>query len=513
MQVHGQIPEYQYGVGWIATCGWSTELEKNAQVEWRVKLALDEVGAEPPNPLDLTLYDDWTPDNTVVKATGDALILHHAEDTSHEIAWNITHYTGGPINPTFTVTVSIYDLSGNLVETLVKQDVAVGADSINWHEDLPQQDGVYTYSIEAEHSDDPAPVYPCADHDKSGVLTVTNVSVQNVDFRSRYLTLACDVHYTLSRQAGYAKLIVYGPDLTTPKYEDATISLSAGQQQVHVEFRVGADKMGTYQFVVYAEENAQDGTQNRDGEPKPAVQGGATAAILPRALDMYGRTSMNLGGPEAAATAREEQEHPPQGNQYPPPPYDATLTGLEVAAAFWRLSSVDEEEEPNPEADAIFWYMGHADAGVLYTDQLTMGTQHMLFSGDGTNDEGNDIFYMGNMPDGSLNRCALVMLLGCSTAVDPDGVGGDLSILQAFMDKGAACGIGSFSAIYPPYIRLLSNWFWIYTCRDGESIADAFAAAMTTSQTPAAWFTDPVTEELMPVGAGSSKALRPASYR
>ena len=57
----------------------------------------------------------WTPDNTVVKATGPELILHHADDTSHTIEWDISHYAA--LNPTFTVTVCIYDLSGGLVAT------------------------------------------------------------------------------------------------------------------------------------------------------------------------------------------------------------------------------------------------------------------------------------------------------------------------------------------------------------------------------------------------------------
>ena len=37
------------------------------------------------------------------------------DDTSHTIGWAISHYAA--LNPTFTVTVKIYDLQGNLVTT------------------------------------------------------------------------------------------------------------------------------------------------------------------------------------------------------------------------------------------------------------------------------------------------------------------------------------------------------------------------------------------------------------
>lgn len=196
------------------------------------------------------------------------------------------------------------------------------------------------------------------------------------------------------------------------KLEDDSIPVSAGRQEAHVEFEMAGNKMGTYYFVVHAEETVEDGAAHRDGQLKPALQQGATTTILARALNMYGRTSMGLGGYDEAKKAHDEQEHAQQGTDYPPPPYDATITGHEVAPVFWRLSSLGEEEDPNPYADAIFWYLGHADPGVLYTDQQTIGTKHMLFSGDGTNDDDGDIFYMGNMPEDSLERCALV-LRGC----------------------------------------------------------------------------------------------------
>ncbi|MGD9498743.1 MAG: hypothetical protein AB7Y46_20790, partial [Armatimonadota bacterium] len=213
VEQHGQVPDYVYGVGWIATCGWSTELEKNEEIDWRVVLALDEVGSEPPNFVDLSIYNTWTPNNTVVKATGPELILHKKDDTSHTIGWNITHYTGGPINPTFTVTVNIYDLSGNLVETLVAEDVEVGAGSIEWDEDLPEEDGIYTYVIEAEHSDDPAPVYPCVDQDKSGLLTldVNNFYYIRKDVEAGTLTVV--VRYTLNRDAGEVDVRFYDAQL------------------------------------------------------------------------------------------------------------------------------------------------------------------------------------------------------------------------------------------------------------------------------------------------------------
>ncbi|MGD9498317.1 MAG: hypothetical protein AB7Y46_18640, partial [Armatimonadota bacterium] len=154
-----------------------------------------------------------TPNNTVVKATGPELILHKKDDTSHTIGWNITHYTGGPINPTFTVTVRIYDLSGNLVETLVEEDVSVGQDSTNWDQDLPEQNGVYTYSIEASHDFGAPPPYPCDDHDKSAALEISNVDthIWDVDLDEEKVTFS--VWYYLNQAASGVCVRVYKPQL------------------------------------------------------------------------------------------------------------------------------------------------------------------------------------------------------------------------------------------------------------------------------------------------------------
>ncbi|MGD9497145.1 MAG: hypothetical protein AB7Y46_12680 [Armatimonadota bacterium] len=283
VEQHGQVPDYVYGIGWIATCGWSTELEKNEEIDWRVVLALDEVGSEPPNFVDLTIYNTWTPNNTVVKATGPELILHHAEDTSHEIAWNITHYTGGPINPTFTVTVKIYDLQGNLVETLLEEDVPVGQDSTTRDGNLPEQNGIYTYAIEAEHTDDPAPVYPCIDHDKTSLLTISDVHLTMQEFDVRTQVFSYSIGYTLSRTAagGSVGLRVY--DRRFQQVATEVLANGAGAHYLMDSFACDPTITGPYYFVISATESESDGDQNRDGVPKPALQKGAVCCVYPRA--------------------------------------------------------------------------------------------------------------------------------------------------------------------------------------------------------------------------------------
>ena len=91
------------------------------------------------------------------------------------------------------------------------------------------------------------------------------------------------------------------------------------------------------------------------------------------------------------------------------------------------------------------------------------------------------------------------------------GAGGDPSLLAAFMDRGAACGIGSFADIFPPYVGLLSNYFWEFACRDGWSIAKAFRETVRESGSPWSWWIDPETNVPMPIGSGDV-ALRPARY-
>lgn len=61
-----------------------------------------------------------TPENGVVKATGDEIILHHADDTSHTIKWKISHHVHDGVDPQFTVTVDIYDLQGNAVAQAIE---------------------------------------------------------------------------------------------------------------------------------------------------------------------------------------------------------------------------------------------------------------------------------------------------------------------------------------------------------------------------------------------------------
>ena len=289
--IYGWYPQFvndpQFGWCWRVSTGWSTELEKNAEVEWRVILALDD-WEEPPNSINVPVYESWTPDNTVVKRGGEmpAVILHHSTDESHEIEWDISHYASGPIDPTFTVTVSIYDLSGSLVTTLVRgeeeeDEVKVGEDSVDWEEDLPETDGIYTYVIEAEHSDDPAPAYPCADHDKSSLLTVTVHDFYWIARDAVSEKLAVAVRYELSRAAleDSVDIDFYDDELNllgSLSCDDESVGTHLSPAvTLDVPFESGLPVTPIY-CVVHAVETAADGLGHRDQVPKPALPKGSS---------------------------------------------------------------------------------------------------------------------------------------------------------------------------------------------------------------------------------------------
>ncbi len=493
---------------------WSShEGEHNGTAySFRAKVTMLDLTADPMDPnaeFDFYVPGDtgasYTPHNTVVTNTCvDDLIFHHATDTSHTISWDISHMNY--LNPTFWATVEILTLGGSTVATLTDANAGIGAGSVTWDTDLPETDGIYTYRINAWHE------RQCEDQDKSEHLVVSNVNVAQVEFRSRELRLEGPVQYELSRDAGAAELTVYNQALD--EVFNDSIDATQGQRTYVLSMPVQPDEMGTYYFVVRAIEDYATAMQNRvPGLAKPVLEQGTTKVILSHALDMYGRTSMGLGGPDNAYRAKQEQEHEPVGASYERPPYAPTVLGHDPTPVYWRLSSVDSQGAPNHLADAIFWYLGHGEPGYLHTDQTTSG-KDLIFSGTGTNDETNDIYYIGNMPGGSLDRCSVAVIFACSSAVAPGN--GDPSVLGSLMAKGAKAGIGTFCTVYAPEIPKLTDRFWELACRDGLSIRAAFEQALTDTNTPYAWFTDPQPppgqNPLMPIG-NDAWTLRPAYYQ
>jgi len=196
---------------------WHSTEDKNVAAEWRAKVELDNTEQDPPDNV-LTLYlpvETWTPDNTVVKATGDEIILHHEDDESHTISWNIAHHVGNGVDPRLTVTVKIYNLAGSTVATLEKEDVQAGADS------LPENNGIYTYRIVADHVQEP-PGIICIDSDKSGQLEITNVHYSDLAWVEFPTRASLVLHYSLSRAAADCRMKLYKHHLSHGRLYEPT---------------------------------------------------------------------------------------------------------------------------------------------------------------------------------------------------------------------------------------------------------------------------------------------------
>jgi len=277
---------YEVADNWSSYITWDTVGDPNAPIEWKAVTYLYDMMWPPGDPdhvfPEITAY--FTPNNTVVKATGDEIILHEAEDTSHTIAWNITHSDDVDPAPEFTVTVTIYDLQGNVVDTLEEEEVGLGADSMNWDEDLPEEDGIYTYRIVANHQDMLPPQGPCEDRDKSAVLAIALNEFYYFDKDVQAGTLKGVVKYTLNRLAADTVTIrFYDPDLE--EYSGSALTGQDNTAGTHwsdvytltgVTFDQNDDPVGPISCVLFADESATDAANNRDSLPKPALQKGST---------------------------------------------------------------------------------------------------------------------------------------------------------------------------------------------------------------------------------------------
>jgi len=266
-----QSVSYNAEMGYYATHDWETTPEHNEPVQWRAHLELDEVGMWPPLTIALELPETWTPDNTVVRATGPDLILHDADDTSHTISWDLTHYPG--LN-TFMVEVTIHDLAGNVVETITRWGEDVGDGSVDWDENLPATSGIYTYRIVAEHDLDPPPIGACGDSDKSARLEITNVTVSDFEWIDLPTKAQVTLDYELSRDAAECTLKIYNHDLQV--VETLPLNASLGSHTfAELEFEDPGQIVGDYRFVISAKETADDGEARaaEGGDDDPVAPG------------------------------------------------------------------------------------------------------------------------------------------------------------------------------------------------------------------------------------------------
>ncbi len=480
---HTQRPDWDPELGFYASYVWTSTFDRNEPALWRAHIELDEVGAEPPNTEVIEIERTWTPDNTVVKATGPELILHHADDTSHTIGWDISHYAA--LNPTFTVTVKIYDLQGNLVTTLMKEGVSVGEDSIDWDTDLPEQAGIYTYTIHASHGSDPPPPHPCEDQDKSAFLEISDVYFDWA-FEPRSLRLYGDVHYTLSRDASEVSLVVYDPGLTIA-YGPAVLPSLAGEQSYHFDFTVAGNPMNQFYFVLRAGETKADGKLNRDGKSKPALPKGGVLVLAVLAYNFRG--ALYPSANQVLLQAEYQQEHGPEGELYPLPPYmaDVHLQNWDVKRTYERLAEYDTNGRPNPLADALVFYLGHGAPGVMLIGDPDPNGYKEIWTGEGEDRDLQECFYMGNERFGAdaLRRCLVAVIASCESADPGPGIP---SVMQAFVDHGARCAIGYHGWLDEDVARVFANTFWQEACaqadQDGTTIQEAFIRARYASGSP-----------------------------
>jgi hypothetical protein len=127
------------------------------------------------------------------------------------------------------------------------------------------------------------------------------------------------------------------------------------------------------------------------------------------------------------------------------------------------------------------------------------GTKRLL-AGQGVNDRVNDVYYLGNLPAGCLQRCQCVLLVGCGSGLDaPNG-----NLLDAFTALGAGCVIGSLhDPTNAAQAHVFADAFWLHAMRENKTAGQAFAGALQDSGMGLDdWCID-----------GDSNALRPARYK
>ena len=123
-------------------------------------------------------------------------------------------------------------------------------------------------------------------------------------------------------------------------------------------------------------------------------------------------------------------------------------------------------------------YCGHGLPGRLWIRRGTYG-EHELWGPNPENkqnDEAKDVYYLAKLPGLDLQRCALALLVACSSARE-SSPGAQDSVAHAFFAKGADCVIGfTHHDLQPDAAKAFSDAFWTALMRDGKTIAEAITA-------------------------------------
>ena len=271
---------------YVVSTWWDSCSDSNTEaVDWRVDYIL--WVNEPPPPDEEGPYyatvtdtknDSWTPFNTVLTGDDECLIKHCVGDTTHTVSFNIAHLQDAEagIDPKYHVVLTIYDLQGNQVDQVTKDDVAVGGGSIDWEpefgeggeppEEPVDHNEIYAYRITADHG-------MCGDSwPKPLGGSVTAAYITTVTSTNSFKAI---VKYHLSRELKEGEITAWRHD--PDGWEEA-----GGVGLGHLEpgdwwtdeFVVTGDPNGKYSYILTGWETPEDGEGNRGGDPQPGVPDG-----------------------------------------------------------------------------------------------------------------------------------------------------------------------------------------------------------------------------------------------
>jgi len=430
---------------------WPTALGKNEKWEFRVEVTITIAPPPPPGRV-ITgdLFDHWTPNNTVVKSGSD-VILHHAEE-AHQITWSIEHLDFD--NPTFDMTIHIYGLSGDdPLITLDPPDAGIGGGSYEWDGKifdlggfLDAPVGVYTYKVKAQHNQG---LESCTDQDRSQQLTITGVELGMTYWEPRTYEFQYRIDYYLSRDAAAGSVKIEVFDRTLDKIH-STVSTNhrAGYNCWADAFDTDPTITGPYHFVVYAEETAADGENNRDRQAKAALQKGLINPVYPRASHWQGGGYQYGEDPEGRLEQVVDDTCYQAAVHYVLPDKDAVFDS-------W-------------ERDGIFLLQNHAGPG--YTHIAGSQGQAWMVAEDNSEtwDPTEDDIVLEDLQENLYPHLYFVQLEGCQTANTSPVFGNLCGQMHHHVGADITLGFtggpwtGKYSATWEYYFYLyaITEWKW-----------------------------------------------------
>ncbi|NPV49193.1 MAG: PKD domain-containing protein [Armatimonadetes bacterium] len=436
----------------VSSYRWSSQESRNESVPWEVEYGIRTMMGG------TTTYGaqaSITPGNSLVSATGQRVLKHHTGE-SHTINWFLSHLDYD--NPLLTIDVAIRDIVEAIVWTWTG-DQSPGSGSVVWDgtavppmpppggaQDAGQ--GIYTYTVKGTHAKSGTPPSPvaegCWDQDKVDAL-VRNAFTTEFDVDE--LKLHVNLTYSTTEPLQAVQADVYDGDLETRAGE--MFGDVNGQDTRSFDVDVAPDDACEPYSVVLSADQA-DGSQNRDGQPKPCLpKGWITMIPAPDALHVWG------GWEQAGEVLR---------------PSDAALEplaeSLDSDLTYYRYVPTSYD------AEAVCDSLGLSGMGVIYCHTSTENwlmiagswSHDIIKPGSGTDVEDDDIYFTSNLPP--LSRCHFLMLAGCHTASRDSG--GTPVLLNAFALKGVDLVMGFEGIIFWPQ---MSSFLYYFTklVHEGDS--------------------------------------------